>query len=51
MLHVPDGQCGLCAHFGEAYGVTRQLSQIRVKHEAPETFFDDCGLQGMLTCI
>jgi hypothetical protein len=44
MLHVQDGQCGVCAHFGEAHDVTRQLSQIRVKREAPETFVDECGL-------
>jgi hypothetical protein len=44
MLHVQDGQCGLCAHFGETHEATTQLKQIRVKQEAPETFVDDCGL-------
>jgi hypothetical protein len=44
MLHVRDGQCGFCAHFGEAHEATKQLNQIRIKHQAPETFVDDCGL-------
>jgi hypothetical protein len=44
MLKVQEGQCGLCVHFGETHGITTQLTSIRVKHEAPETFVDDCGL-------
>jgi hypothetical protein len=43
MLQVHDGQCGACTHFGETHPATSQLSQIRTKHEAPETFIDDCG--------
>jgi len=46
MLQVHDGQCGVCAHFGETHPATSQLSQIRTKHEAPETFIDDCGHPG-----
>jgi hypothetical protein len=43
MLQVHDGQCGLCAHFGELHATEPKLMQIRTKHEAPETFLDDCG--------
>jgi hypothetical protein len=45
MLQVHDGQCGLCAHFGELHAKEHasSLMQIRTKHEAPETFLDDCG--------
>jgi hypothetical protein len=43
MQQVHEGQCGLCAHFGEDHGADRQLLQIRQRHEAPETFLDDCG--------
>ena len=43
MLQVHDGQCGLCAHFGENHQVTQQLVQIRTKHEAPEDLTDRCG--------
>jgi hypothetical protein len=45
MLQVHDGQCGLCAHFGEPHAADHapSLLQIRAKREAPETFLDDCG--------
>ena len=43
MIHVDDGQCGLCTHFGETHGFGVQLSQIRKSHEAPETLLDECG--------
>jgi hypothetical protein len=45
MLQVHDGQCGLCAYFGETHGADHSpsLLQIRNKKEAPETFLDDCG--------
>jgi hypothetical protein len=43
MLALHDGQCGLCAHFGEAHLADQNLIQIRRKHEAPETLLDDCG--------
>ncbi len=43
MLEVKDGQCGLCAHFGETHAPTAQLTKIRQQHEAPETLLDDCG--------
>ena len=43
MIHVDNGQCGLCTHFGETHVVGIQLNQIREKHEAPETLVDECG--------
>lgn len=43
MLHVTDGQCGLCLHFGESHEPDNKLLQIRQTHEAPETLVDDCG--------
>lgn len=43
MQHVHDGQCGLCAHFGEGHGTSEKLVEIRVSKEAPETLVDDCG--------
>jgi len=42
MIHVDNGQCGLCTHFGESHGGA-QLMQIRKNHEAPETLVDECG--------
>ena len=43
MQPVQEGQCGLCAHFGEHHGATPQHVQIRTRHEAPETMLDECG--------
>ena len=43
MIHVDNGQCGLCTHFGENHVVGIQLNQIRENHEAPETLVDECG--------
>ena len=46
MLQVHDGQCGLCAHFGEhdADQSHRQaLVQIRTSKQAPENIVEDCG--------
>ena len=42
MLHVEDGQCGLCSHFGEQ-DLTSVLTQIRSSHTAKEDFVEDCG--------
>jgi hypothetical protein len=42
-VHVQDGQCGLCTHFGEDHPNDQRLIQIRAKHEAPDTFVDRCG--------
>lgn len=43
MLHVHDGQCGLCAHFGEHHLPDPQLVQIRISKEAPEELVEECG--------
>lgn len=43
MQQVQDGQCGLCAHFGEHHNDDRQLVQIRQQAQAPETLVDECG--------
>lgn len=43
MHEIHEGQCGMCAHFGEHHSQQDQLVQIRVKHEAPEDMLDDCG--------
>jgi hypothetical protein len=43
MLHVQEGQCGLCTHFGEIHASERILTQIRSSKEADEDFVDDCG--------
>ncbi len=43
MQTVHDGQCGLCAHFGEHHGQTPELLQIRTRQQAPESYVDDCG--------
>jgi len=43
-LHtVHEGQCGLCTHFGEHHPKRDDLIQIRVRHEAPTDFVDECG--------
>ena len=43
MLTVQNGQCGLCAHFGEHSSHAAQLVQIRTTQQAPETMVDECG--------
>lgn len=43
MLHVEQGQCGLCTHFGEAHNADQILTQIRTSKEAREDFLDNCG--------
>jgi hypothetical protein len=45
MLQVHDGQCGMCAHFGENVMQDQpKLIQIRVSHEAPDDLIEPCGL-------
>lgn len=45
MLQVHSGQCGLCTHFGENDPKDQPaLIQIRLKHEAPDTLVESCGL-------
>jgi hypothetical protein len=42
MLHVDNGQCGLCSHFGEGH-VNLILLKIRPSHEAKEDLLEECG--------
>jgi hypothetical protein len=44
MLNVQDGQCGLCAHFGEHHQAEPELVQIRTSHKADEKTVEACGL-------
>ena len=43
MLLIHDGQCGLCAHFGEDHSAKAELVQIRTSRKASETLADACG--------
>ena len=43
MQYVHDGQCGLCAHFGEHHAAEPQLIQIRTSKQAPEDVLEECG--------
>jgi hypothetical protein len=43
MLRLTDGQCGMCAHFGEGNGNDDQIVQIRIAGEAPEDLVEPCG--------
>lgn len=43
MQEIHEGQCGLCAHFGETHGDDERLVQIRTDQQAPENLVDDCG--------
>lgn len=42
MLHIQEGQCGLCTHFGEGHDVS-VLTRIRSQQEAKEGFVEDCS--------
>ncbi|HUG16841.1 MAG TPA: hypothetical protein VMM78_17675 [Thermomicrobiales bacterium] len=39
----PEGQCGLCTHYGEHHSHAPQLIQIRTKRVAPEDIVEECG--------
>ena len=43
MVQIADGQCGMCAHYGDNNPGEAKLIQIRLKHEAPETLIEQCG--------
>lgn len=44
MLRFHDGQCGMCAHFGESQPAEQpKLVQIRIAGEAPEDLVEPCG--------
>ena len=42
MMNIHDGQCGMCAHFGEHHSNNQDLVQIRLSHQAPEDMVDEC---------
>lgn len=42
MVTLHEGQCGLCAHFGEHHA-TGQLTQVRVQKSAAPEMIDECG--------
>jgi len=48
MVHIQEGQCGICTHFGEGHA-DNVLNQIRSSKEASETFVDDCGHPKLVT--
>lgn len=43
MLQVQNGQCGMCAHFGEEHATDQKVIQIRAKKQAPEDLVEECG--------
>ncbi|MEL6329589.1 MAG: hypothetical protein AAFR38_08000 [Planctomycetota bacterium] len=43
MFKLHEGQCGLCAHFGEHSAKQDTLVQIRVNGEAPADLVEPCG--------
>lgn len=47
MLKITEGQCGLCAHYGETATNRQQFVQIRVAGEAPADLVADCGHPSM----
>ena len=42
-MKLQDGQCGLCAHFGEHGNKHSDLVQIRQKKEVPPDYKEECG--------
>ncbi len=42
MVSVHEGQCGLCAHFGEVHHDAQKLVQIRASRKAPSDMIDEC---------
>ena len=45
MLSIAEGQCGMCAHFGENQPQDQpKLVQIRISGQAPEDMVEPCGL-------
>lgn len=43
MQTIQEGQCGLCAHFGENVPDKPQIVQIRIEGQGPEDLIADCG--------
>ena len=49
MLHVQEGQCGLCTHFGEDHQGDQSLTMIRSSKEAKEDLLEDCSHPKLVT--
>ena len=43
MIHLHEGQCGLCVHFGEHHAASPHLYQIQREQKAPDEYLDECG--------
>ena len=43
MLKIQDGQCGMCAHFGDDEAPDETLVQIRISGQAQEDLVEPCG--------
>ena len=43
MESIHDGQCGLCAHFGETHAKPDILVSILMQKQANVDLLDDCG--------
>lgn len=43
MEALHNGQCGLCAHFGEAHAQSETLVSILTAKQAKVDLLDDCG--------
>lgn len=43
MQAIHEGQCGLCAHFGESHPDEPKLVQVRLEGKAPEDLIEECG--------
>jgi hypothetical protein len=43
MIHIHEGQCGMCAHFGENHPDEPKLVQVRLEGQAPEDLIEECG--------
>lgn len=43
MYQLHEGQCGLCTHFGEHHPDQQQLVSIRIQHQGPEDYVDECN--------
>ncbi|MCB0322062.1 MAG: hypothetical protein KDD69_00780 [Bdellovibrionales bacterium] len=42
-IKVAEGQCGLCAHFGEHRPDDVSLQQIRAQRSVPVDYKEECG--------
>lgn len=42
-MQIQDGQCGLCAHYGESHPRDTTLVQIRKTHQGSTTLVEECS--------